>query len=209
MYSLYSSPESSPLRRRIVSEANVSDFHSLLEKEEQELLLRDWQLERRQLQIENQRLTKLLGDAHKHIRILKKQQELDDGLVSVSSTAATVKAGSSSQHQKLLVEKRRSRSSSPCKRGQTRKLLPKLFRGHETQKEVQRDAVHTTTPDDITSCDAVKCDVRGDKDTVIVCLSMLRARTLSKSLKHLLPGPDESFDSTAASSSGAPSMAEF
>jgi hypothetical protein len=70
------------------------------EPEGREMPLRDarkmhWTLERRQLQMENQRLQKQLEAAHKRIRILQLQHSAEDA--TVISTAVTVQTGSSVQ----------------------------------------------------------------------------------------------------------------
>jgi hypothetical protein len=93
----YPATASTVSRRRIHSEASISETQlRLLKREDCEELIRGWQLERRQLQIENQRLEKELDDAHKHIQILrkkKKKKKRDDGVASVTSIATTAKAG--------------------------------------------------------------------------------------------------------------------
>jgi hypothetical protein len=91
-----------------------------LSEEEKNLLLRDWFLERRQLQMDNQRLTKHLDAAHKRIRIL---QQGSDGDATVTSQAVTVRAGSS-------VKKLEQSSSSHIKPQSAWKKLERSSSGH-------------------------------------------------------------------------------
>jgi len=205
MYCTPNSLPSSP-RRRVFSEASIESHWSLMGREDRELLLRDWQLERRQLQLENQRLTKLLDDAHKHIRLLRKQQSSDDGGLSVSSHAATVKAGSSHK----LVEKTTPVTNSRRKR----RMCLRLFCKEVERKQNKNHGVPVidTPPSmDTTSCNAV-CDARDDKSTIIsggVPKSLSKKKSISKAAICLLR-PDDSFETEA--SSRAPSderLAEF
>jgi hypothetical protein len=185
-------------------------------REDRELLLRDWQLERRQLQMENQRLTKLLDEAHKHIRILRKQrfdddEEDDDGVMSVSSLDATIKAGSS---HKLVVEKS-LRSTS--KRQRSFKIIAKIFaRRDEGRDEANSDdndvpvIIVAPPPTDTTSCAAV-CDVQEKVILEMPKRKLRKTRSSSMVTKYLQILPDVSFDSTEATSraSSEPRLAEF
>lgn len=89
----------------------------------QDSLQLHWTVERRQLQMENQRLQKQLEAAHKRIRILQLKHSAAEEDATVISTAVTVQAGSSVQ----TLEKSTS----------VRKLrFPSFFHGAEHQKSV-------------------------------------------------------------------------
>lgn len=97
-----SSPTMSSPRRRALSEARSLETRwTLLERQDRELLLCNWMLERNQLKAENKQLTRQLEDANTKISSLRKKllhtsQRGDNGDdESVSSHDATVKAGSS------------------------------------------------------------------------------------------------------------------
>lgn len=186
-------------RRRIYSEANLSEF-SHLERKDCELLLQEWQLERRQLQIENQRLAKSLDDAQKHIHILrkkKKKKSNDDGVVSVSSSAITAKAGSSHKLAAACGEITSLRK---------RLIFPRLFCLQVERKETAevRAPVTSTAPvtTAFTSHDDAPIPVRKVPPT-----KLKRSRSIVKASRSSMR-PNHSFDSTEASSRD-PSLAEF
>lgn len=158
--------------------------------------------------MENQRLTKLLDDAHKHIHILRKnnkKQRQDDGIMSVSSSAPTVKAGSS---HKITEETSPTAATSPRRR----RVFRKLFGREEGRRERSNEVTVAEAPQaDTTSCDAV-CDERDDKNAIIVGVPppMSRMNNISKVAASLFR-PVGSFDSTEATSraSADPGLAEF
>lgn len=201
-------------RRRIVSDSNLErGARAFLQDEDCELLLRDWQLERRQLQMENQRLTKLLDDAHKHIALLQQERKLyynnnNDKVDSeCSSHAATVKAGSSHYNKRPV-------SLSPSRRQKSHKMFPKLFSRNEKWDDDDDDSssvdvvVYNSEElmQDAMTCGAVVCDERKSP-------RVPKAKSFSKAAKkHLEQCRDDAamdFCSPPSSSPRAPSFAEF
>ena len=208
MYFTPASIPSSSTCRRIASDTNLQSHWSLMDQEARELVLRDWQLERRQLQKENQRLTKMLDDANKQIRILQnKKQRSNEEVMSVTSDAATVKAGSS----RKVVAEQSCRLISSSKRQRSLRIIDKIFPClDEGRDEVDIGVpVIEVPPAPVASCDARSKVFRGMSKS-----QMKKSWSSSMVTRYLQTFPDDSFDSigteaTTMRASSEPRLAEF